>query len=328
MSEESNDTGQPVSNTEESNSYLMLREAKIRRNRDQLEKLGLASPPPSNQITSSAKLPKNRKSNSDSEWKPPVRTRRSSRLSEAASDGAQEKSETQDADPSKPIQKRQRTDGTEQIEKPLTVGSKSRDIVQSEAKPGTTRATYVDVQQVLYGHFDYPVFIGRRLAATGKAAVIEHANFMCGNGRGVSFNKYSGVCEFQNDVLFLWVNQNSPDAELRNEFLNGGKQLTWWGGSRMRAESPAIQKLVSVGRKATKKDLPDSCGIVLWYRMYDSAKRTFEPYTCLGRLGYSTHEIGSHPIKFVWDLMDYDVLKNASEPNGNCVFDEILKRNM
>ena len=41
--------------------------------------------------------------------------------------------------------------------------------------------------------------------------------------------------------------------------------MTWWGGSRIRdEESPAIQK--------------DSYGIVLWYRMYDSAKRTFEPY--------------------------------------------------
>jgi len=223
--------------------------------------------------------------------------------------------------------KRQRTEKDKIRSESALDNSKPKAIVQSEAKPGTTRATYVDVKKVLYGHFDYPLFIGRRLANTGKAAVVEHANFMCGNEAAISFNKYSGVCEFQNNALFLWVNMNTPDADIKNDFVvdNDKARMTWYGGSRMKEESPVIQKLISIGKSAANGDLPESCGIVLWYRMYNIEKRNFEPYSCLGRLSYHSHESGSQPIQFVWNLLDYDRLKQTS---GSCIFDEIMERNL
>jgi hypothetical protein len=201
------------------------------------------------------------------------------------------------------------------------------------------------------------VFVGRTLSSTGKAAVLAHACCMCDKEQNVSFNKYSGVCEFQNDVIFLWVNMNTPDSEVKNDFVvmkkkkkkkkNGGScnnnnnhngndndddddeeeqvQMTWFGGSRMRMDSPTIQRLLDIGKRASAGELSESCGIVLWYRLYNFSKRQFEPYSCLGRLGYHHHESESHPVKFIFNLLDYKYLKVASRPNTSLsLWKEIL----
>ena len=84
---------------------------------------------------------------------------------------------------------------------------------------------------------------------------------------------------------------------------------------------------MSVGQRASKGELLDSDGIVLWYRMYDE-KRKFGAYICLGRLGFHTHVAGSHPVKIIWNLLDYEILKHASETDGDCLFEEIMKRNL
>ncbi len=97
----------------------------------------------------------------------------------------------------------------------------------------------------------------------------------------------------------------------------------------MREESAAIQKLISIGQKATQRKLDENCGIVLWCRMYNkSSKGTFEPYTCLGRLGYHSHEVDSSPLKFVWNLLDADVLmgnfENKEEEKSSSLFQQII----
>jgi hypothetical protein len=219
--------------------------------------------------------------------------------------------------------------------------------IPTSAPPNTTKSISIHVQKVLCGPFcHYPVFVGRTLSTTGKAAVLQHANFMCGNRiLDVSFNKYSGVCEFQNDVVFLWVNgtfpstgaTNTPGSDVRNDFeWVGGVdqeerrylQMTWFGGSRMRIDSPMIEKLIDIGTRASHGDLPDSSGIVLWYRLYDVAKRSFGPYSCLGRLGYHTHEKESYPVKFIFNLLDSKVLKAAQrDVDGSCLLDDIFKLN-
>jgi hypothetical protein len=308
--------------------YLLLREAKIARNKDKLERLGLNNPSTtkSSSDSSATRTSRSRSAAHEKSSRSLVATTRSS---QRVSNGTPvTKSEVQNLPVSTigvkefKSKKRQRSEESN--------SSKPKAVVRSEAKPGTTRATYVDAKKVLCGHFDYPLFIGRRLANTGKAAVVEHANFMCGNEVGISFNKYSGVCEFQNDVLFLWVNMNTPDADIKNKFVvdNDKAQMTWYGGSRMREESPVIQKLISIGQGAKTGKNPDSCGIILFYRMYNLAKRVFEPYTCLGRLSYDSHEIGSQPIRFVWNLLDFDILKQATEPGGSCIINEIMERNL
>eukprot|EP00558_Chaetoceros_sp_UNC1202_P000004 CAMPEP_0197254086 /NCGR_PEP_ID=MMETSP1429-20130617/67404_1 /TAXON_ID=49237 /ORGANISM="Chaetoceros sp., Strain UNC1202" /LENGTH=290 /DNA_ID=CAMNT_0042716969 /DNA_START=18 /DNA_END=891 /DNA_ORIENTATION=- len=222
----------------EANPYLERRQAKIARNESRLEELGLDG----RFHNASCQAPtsfdvKHEIDDNSSDKKKEEPTRRSLRLkkipAEEGSGGKRQRVEVE-------IQKN-RQDRT--LANPSS--SRARIIKQSEPKPGTTRATEIDLQKCLYGAFDYPVFIGRRLAKTGKLAVIENANIMCENPV-TSFNKYSGVCEFKNDVRFLFANINAPDSDIRNEFLNNGGQFTWFGGSRMREESESIQKLISM----------------------------------------------------------------------------------
>mmetsp|Transcript_12578 Transcript_12578/g.37106 ORF Transcript_12578/g.37106 Transcript_12578/m.37106 type:complete len:93 (-) Transcript_12578:433-711(-) len=66
----------------------------------------------------------------------------------------------------------------------------------------------------------------------GKADVVDESIWVTEDEEGsqgandyhISFNKYSGICEWQNDAIFLWVNIASPDADVVNDFLDGGKQ--------------------------------------------------------------------------------------------------------
>jgi hypothetical protein len=220
MSGETQNNAQGIHNKAATNSYLELRKAKIERNAKVLASLGLSESTPKKHVN-------NKKSKSGAEKTLEVRTRRSSRLRNITGDDLQSQTASDTS-----VKQADATTDLIEVNKPRRIQKRPREestprtYVQSEAKPGTTRATNIDIKQTLYGHFDYPVFVGRRLASTGKAAVVEHANFMCGNEPGIGFNKYSGVCEFQNEALFLWVNIGVPDADVRNEFLNGGKQVS------------------------------------------------------------------------------------------------------
>jgi hypothetical protein len=38
------------------------------------------------------------------------------------------------------------------------------------------------------------------------------------------------------------------DDTIVNDFLDGGRRVTWYGGSRMHEETPVIQKLIRIGK--------------------------------------------------------------------------------
>ena len=104
------------------------------------------------------------------------------------------------------------------------------------------------------------------------------------------------------------------------------KKITWFGGSRMHEGSPAIQQLISIGKSASEGNLPESSGIVLWVRLAN-LKGGFEPYTCLGRLGYHSHEPFGSPVKFTWNLLDFEFLKKTSGLyKGESYFQRIVSR--
>ena len=165
----------------------------------------------------------------------------------------------------------------------------------------------------------------------------------------LSFNKYSGVQEwYSNNTIFLWVNLNNNKSSsgrgfvAANDFLNDGRQITWFGGSRMYDGSPIIESLIKIGKNAqriadaadapsplpttetaetNKTDSTQSSSsssssassvadgaIILWCRRYVQETKAFSPYYCFGRLGYCSHVVGSHPLSFVWNLLDYDQL--------------------
>lgn len=75
----------------------------------------------------------------------------------------------------------------------------------------------------------------------------------------------------------------------------------------MQNDTPVIQSLIQAGKKATiecnNSNNNNNKGVItLWVRFKD------QPYICLGRLGYDSHEPTSHPLKFLWNLLDYEEL--------------------
>jgi hypothetical protein len=232
-----------------------------------------------------------------------------------------------------------------------TSSSQSSSSETLNVKPNSVRLIKLD-PHLLVKHM-----LGKNLDETGKDYVI-HESFRIAaslddwNRLGynptsdpmdvvphLSFNKYSGVQEWKNNVIFLWVNLNSnnPTADanvVHNEFLTNGRQITWFGGSRMDDNSPIIQSLIRIGKKTTSKATSSSTAatsqqqaegkedgeaIVLWCRQYDKSTKTFSPYVCFGRMGYHSHVVGSYPVSFVWNLIDYDelVMKASSNNNNN-----------
>jgi len=159
--------------------------------------------------------------------------------------------------------------------------------------------------------------LGQQVERTGKEFVIYQAfesasqeDYDRLKGSRLSFNKYCGVQEWQN-AIFLWVNLGNKDNPVVNDFLDHAQQITWFGGSRMHDESPVILKLLKMGQQAVKS----SSNIVLWCRKYQVETKQFTPYVCFGRLGYQSHLIGSHPLSFVWNLLDYEKLQKHDDKN-------------
>jgi hypothetical protein len=92
----------------------------------------------------------------------------------------------------------------------------------------------------------------------------------------------------------------------------------------MHDETNVILRLLKVGKRAARGELSADSGLVLWVRKYDKKIRGFTPYICLGRLSYYSHEPGSRPIKFIWNLLDYEELM-AKMSAGGCEVSAALK---
>jgi hypothetical protein len=279
-------TGEPV----DDNPYLALRAAKIARNEKKLSELGLttkagARKPAATIRRRSPKVPAPK----------PQPTRRSKRGT------------GQPVPPTKEL--------PEDVVSIASLASRKR--ARPAKKAGSKSAYVFPENSVRLMHL--PVgdtvdkLLGRTMEKTGKAFVVQKSL----NGRAdASFNKYCGVQEWGNDAIFLWVNVGKKDDDVVNDFLGGGRQITWFGGSKMHNETPAIQKLLRVGKEATTKSNPDGGddGIVLWCRHYNTPAKTYHPYTCLGRLSYESHVVGSRPLQFIWNMLDYDrLLKHKDE---------------
>merc|ERR1712070_696455 len=62
-------------------------------------------------------------------------------------------------------------------------------------------------------------------------------------------SKYSGVTEWKN-VIVLWVNIDGE--EYKNQGIEGGSKLTWFGGSRHYHDSSVVQRMLNVSRAKEK----------------------------------------------------------------------------
>jgi hypothetical protein len=258
---------------ESDNPYLRLRREKIARNQARLKELGLDKPTRlSSQSTTVSKLSK--KESFDDEHAP---LRRSSRKRPSPSSDLSSVSETV---PLRAKVKRSSPKSVVITKEPQTFPAYS------------ARAMELNIFKLVHGDSVSHGLLGKKMAYTGKAYVMEESARLAvaDDVHRVSFNKYSGVQEWGNNVLFLWVNLDAPNSDVVNEFFDGGREVSWFGGSRMHENTPVLQKLKAIGSK-TNLEKSSSEGIILWCRKYISDQKTFSPYVCLGRLSASRMQI-------------------------------------
>jgi len=308
---------------EEENPYMALRAAKIARNQSQLKKLGLVK------STSKSTMPFNKSKVKRSKKPLPKKKkpspaaaailRRSNRLSDQSNPpDYKEKALPRDYPLPPPAPKRRRTSAS---------AAAATTPALPPPRPNSVRSIDLDIPQLVLGNKNNDdnddgggrFCLGQQMEQTGKEFVIYQAFEKAASpedrnrleGTRLSFNKYCGVQEWRNAV-FLWVNLGNKDNPVVNDFLKDAKQVTWFGGSRMHDESPVILKLIQMGQEAAKSS-SSSSQIVLWCRKYQVETKQFTPYVCFGRLGYESHEPGSYPLSFVWNLLDYQGFKNHSD---------------
>lgn len=307
------------------NPYIALRQAKIRRNEARLAELGLLKPKiftkthaGSDAQTRLAKLPVAPKPAQEA-------TRRSRRLSQQS----EQPNYKEVALPSERTPKRLRVlaDDANLAEIDASSFPPPEPIVTKQIAPAanSVRSINIDCDELIVGENG---LLGKMMEQSGKEHVINKSFELAASfedrqrlsGTRLSFNKYCGVQEWQNAV-FLWINLGSKDNAVVNDFLNGGTQITWFGGSRMYDHSPVIHTLLRLGKEATEK----TSRIVLWVRKYDVESKKFTPYICLGRLSYHSHQPGSHPLAFVWNLIDASFLKTNSDVSVKEQYESLIQ---
>ena len=318
---------------EDSNPYLAMRKAKIARNQRRLKELGLALPVPQVITPNPPRSTNKRNSQQRKVYTGPVR--RSGRLSSQAKPDYKDVTLLNE----KQISGRKRShddvacndldvhDNSTDIS---TIAKPKRVPTYTKSKPGvpapnSVRSINLNVNKLVLGTTG---LLGEMVENTGKEHVINQSFSLSATpydqerlaNTKLSFNKYCGVQEWSNCV-FLWVNLATADSP--NDFLLDGRQITWFGGSRMHDESPVIHKLIQYGKDAMIKK--DDSKIILWCRRYQTENKKFTPYVCLGRLGYESHIPGSSPLSFVWNLLDYGGLKHHEDSAVRDRFDLFRK---
>lgn len=92
----------------------------------------------------------------------------------------------------------------------------------------------------------------------------------------------------------------------------------------MHEETKVIRRLIRVGKSVANEENESSEGVVLWCRSYDASKKNHKPYVCLGRLSYHSHEPGSRPLKFTWNLVDYDRIVGHKDEIVRSTFEQLV----
>jgi hypothetical protein len=296
--------------TTDPNSYQALREANIARNEARLRALGLSKFSASknqgrnNELSTQAQNRRRstkRPRQQENQQRQQYATRRSTRLTQKSSLPSSVHPSAQPSDDSTmqeslPQETDQESNTNVRANKLMTVEDIQKEveshplsvplITPPKSSANSARSMTLDVEKLLYGPNG---LLGKIMTKTGKAFVMEESarlavnNIEVFNG-SISFNKYSGVQEWSNAAIFLWVNLHAPDSEVTNEFSHSGRHVSWFGGTRMHDATPAICRLKQIGVAAATGKLRPSEGVVLWCRVYNAHQKAFGAYICLGRL--------------------------------------------
>jgi hypothetical protein len=359
-----NDGSNTTDNNEETNPYLALRQSKIARNQARLKELGLVA----NNVAPSKKpkpapRPPPPTTTSETQDKdsfsppPPVVARRSRRLSRQQTKTADGEITTAKEDNKKEQENFHQYDDDAILrrpKRPRPSSSGAKKGTPAPPAPNSVRSITLDPERLVLGDDNddndddssssiKSSILGVSIEKTGKEFVIyksferaahseDRARLESLSSSRLSFNKYSGVQEWKN-VVFLWVNLGAPNGTtVVNDFLEDGRQITWFGGSRMREETPVVQKLLTLGKSGAADDSSTSMSsstsssmLILWCRRYNRTTKSFLPYICLGRLSYHSHVPDSYPVSFVWNLLDYDKLVNSTKASVREQFQQCLQ---
>jgi hypothetical protein len=192
---------------EDVNPYLALRAEKIARNEARLKELGLLRPTATRaQVTKSEQQKKSEK-RKPTKTHPTLPLRRSSRRTSHP---------TTYLDLPEP-NRRRLSKKDEEGGAPSDMTVRATPVKNFPAH--SARAMDMNVNEVVSKK------LGIMAARTGKAFVMEEAAHLCSHyATNISFNKYSGVQEWKNDAMFLWVNLGHG-GDVVNEFLDNGRKV-------------------------------------------------------------------------------------------------------
>lgn len=144
------------------------------------------------------------------------------------------------------------------------------------------------------------------------------------------FNKYSGIIEWKNSA-FLFVNVDSVPYD--NVFLRSGRQIVWFAQPTQSPDSRVIARILKFAQKELELERFDSkpsfgcnsthqensCtetteGIVLeplTVHLFCRLVQISCPYVYCGELKWSDVDITIRPLRFVWELQNFDELQRS-----------------
>jgi hypothetical protein len=158
---------------------------------------------------------------------------------------------------------------------------------------------------------EVPIALGGPGNQAKRAVMVE------ATGKNCVFNRMSGIQQFKN-AIFLFVNvEEDENGGYRNCFLNDGRQIYWFAQDRMNEASPLVLQLIHhesgysfvPGKELDEKiDDSDSKDFLPPAQVCLIMRLPGEPYVFCGRLQYVSHLHEPKPIRFTWNLLDFDKL--------------------
>ena len=97
----------------------------------------------------------------------------------------------------------------------------------------------------------------------------------------------------------------------KNSFVAGGEEITWFAQPRQWEGTPVVQRLINadggeaVDEESGETQTFDETPVLLFCR------EEGQGYVYCGELAYLGHDPTRIPIRFVWQLTDYEQLKDA-----------------
>merc|ERR1711904_108916 len=129
-----------------------------------------------------------------------------------------------------------------------------------------------------------------------------------GSRQPPKFSKYSGIQEWANAVA-LFINVTGKNGQLyQNIFMDNFERMTWFAQKYHVEETPVVQRLLRLTSKREGDDSSRERDPVLLF-----CRREGEPYIFCGRTALDHFDAESRPLKFIWKLVDNEVLRSSKE---------------